>query len=230
MSVRQLYQLQCIELEIESAEQAVARDRARLAEHKELSQAKANLDKARSELNGLLQQQKDNDWALFDISAKMTVTTESLYSGRVRNPKELTSLQQELEALGHQRDPLEETALGLMEQIEGAQARIKECEAALTAVESRLGAEHKEVHAHIDELNARLATLNEQRARAAAQVPPDELGFYNNLKARRGMAVSRVEQGTCGACRISLSSAEVQRARAGRIVQCSSCRRILFFE
>jgi predicted nucleic acid-binding Zn-ribbon protein len=230
MSVRQLYELQGIEQEIASDEKAVTQDRAKLAENEELRKAKAALDAARAELENLLQQQKSNDWALSDLTAKMTVTTEALYSGRVRNPKELTSLQQELESFKHQRDPLEEKGLELMEKLESAQSLVKERETTLSEVESRLGDEHKALHAHIAELNARLAVLKEQRDKAVALVPSDELKFYNELKERRGNAVSRMEQGTCGACRISLSSAEVQRARSGRIVQCSSCRRILFFE
>jgi len=230
MSVRQLYQLQCLELEIESAEQSSARVQARLNEDEELRQAKEKIEKSQSELNGLLHQQKENDWAISDITAKITVTNESLYSGRVRNPKELTSLQQELESLKHQRDPLEEKAMTLMEKIEVVQSHLEKLDVELKAVEGRLREEHKALHAQIDELTAKLATVKEQCAQAIASISPDEVRFYSDLKSRRGVAVSRVEQGTCGRCRISLSSAELQRARSGKVVQCSSCSRILFFE
>jgi len=230
MSVRQIYQLQCLELEIESAEQSSARAQARLNEDEELRQAKEKIEKSQSELNGLLHQQKENDWAISDITAKITVTSESLYSGRVRNPKELTSLQQELESFKHQRDPLEEQAMTLMEKIEVVQSHLEKLGVELRAVEGRLREEHKALHAQIDELTAKLAILKEQRAQAVASIPPDEVRFYSDLKSRRRPAVSQVEQGTCGCCRISLSSAELQRARSGKVVQCSSCSRILFFE
>ena len=230
MSVRQLYQLQCLELEIESAEQASARAQARLNEDEELRQAKDKIEKSQSELNDLLHQQKENDWAISDITAKITVTSESLYSGRVRNPKELTSLQQELESLKHQRDPLEEKAMTLMEKIEVVQSHLEKLDVELHVVEGRLREEHKALHAQIDELTAKLATLKEQRAQDVASISPDEVRFYSDSKKRQGIAVARVEQGTCGRCRISLSSAELQRARSGKVVQCSSCSRILFFE
>lgn len=230
MSVRQLYQLQCLELEIESAEQSSARAQARLNENEELRQAKEKIEKSQSELNGLLHQQKENDWAISDITAKITVTNESLYSGRVRNPKELTSLQQELESLKHQRDPLEEKAMNLMEKIEVAQSHLEKLHVELKAVEGRLREEHKALHAQIDELTAKLAILKEQHAQAVASISSDEARFYHASKKRLGIALARVEQGTCGRCRISLSSAELQRARSGKVVQCSSCSRILFFE
>lgn len=230
MSVRQLYQLQLLELEIESAEKASARAQARLNDNEELRQAKAALAAAQSELDALLKTQKDTDWAISDITAKMTVANESLYSGRVRNPKELTSLQQELEGFKHQRDPLEEKAMTLMEKIESQQSRLKQRDAELKAVESRLREEHKTLHAQIDELKAKLAELHEQHSQAIAVIPPDEARFYADLKKRRGVAVARVDKGTCGSCRISLSSAELQRARSGKLAQCSSCTRVLFFE
>lgn len=230
MSVRQLYQLQSIELEIESAEQAVAKTQAKLNENEELRQAKAKLSKAQSQMDALLQQQKDNDWAIADISAKITVTNETLYSGRVRNSKELTSLQQELDALKHRRDPLEENAMTFMEQIENSQAGLKKLEEDLKSVETRLRGEHQAQHAQIDEFSAKLTTLREQREQAIAVIPPEEVSFYNSIKTRRPVAVSRVDKGICGHCRISLSSSEVQRARSGKIVQCSSCSRILFCE
>jgi predicted nucleic acid-binding Zn-ribbon protein len=178
----------------------------------------------------LLQQQKENDWAISDITAKITVTNESLYSGRVRNSKELTSLQQELESLKHQRDPLEEKAMTLMEKIEAVQSHLEKLDVELKAVEGRLREEHKALHAQIDELTVKLATLKEQRAQAVTSISLDEARFYSDSKKRLGIAVARVEQGTCGRCRISLSSAELQRARSGKVVQCSSCSRILFFE
>jgi predicted nucleic acid-binding Zn-ribbon protein len=230
MSVRQLYQLQLLDLEIESAEQSSALAQAKLNENEELSKARAALATSQSELDVLLQTQKETDWAISDITAKITVTNESLYSGRVRNPKELTGLQQELESLKHQRDPLEEKAMTLMEKIESQQSRLSALDAELKAVESRLREEHKTLHAQIDELTAKLTTLKEQHSQAVATVSPDEARFYADLKKRRGIAVARVEKGTCGCCRISLSSAELQRARSGKLAQCSNCTRILFFE
>jgi len=230
VSVRQLYQLQCIEFDIESREQALARDKARLGESEELRQAQARLAKARAEMDALVHQQKENDWAISDLSAKMTVTKESLYSGRVRNPKELTGLQQELDALKRQRDPLEEKALDMMEQVEAAQADIKKLEEELTAAEARSKEEQKTLHAEIDSLQAQLASLQEKRQHMVGVIPPDEMRFYTGLKVRRGVAVAKVEQGTCGRCRLALSSAEIQRTRSGTMVQCSSCSCILFFE
>ncbi len=230
MSVRQLNQLQDCDLEIESTDKLSALATAKLNENEELRRAKALLAKSQSELDALLKLQKENDWSISDITGKMTVANESLYSGRVRNPKELGSLQQELESLKKQRDPLEETAMGYMEQIEDTQKRIKIFEDDLKSLESRLGAEHKSLHLQIEELTVKLAQLKEGRKKIISAIPPEELNFYAEIKTRRGIAVAKIDKGTCGRCRISLSSAELQKARSGKMAQCSSCSRILYFE
>jgi predicted nucleic acid-binding Zn-ribbon protein len=229
MSVRQLYELQVLELDIASAEQSAAQAQARLNDSEELRLAQLKLNTARGGLEALAQQQKQNDWAVAYITARMTVTSESLYGGRVRNPKELTDLQHELDALTRQRNPLEEKALGYMEKIQSAQEGLAKLDAELKATESRLREERKALHAQLEEIKVRLAALHEQHAARITLIPPEEVRFYADLKKRRGAPVVRVEKGTC-ACRISLSSAELQRARAGKIVQCSSCSRILFIE
>ena len=230
MGVRQLNQLQNLDLEIESAEKSSAMALAKLNENEKLKRARAILARSQAELEALVRRQKESDWAISDITGKMTVANESLYSGRVRNPKELTSLQQELYALKKQRDPLEETAMGLMEKIDAAQKHISIIGEDLKSLESRLSEEHKTLHSQLEELTARLTSLKEERSRTASTIPPEEVSFYTEIKTRRGIAIAKVDKGTCGRCRISLSSAELQRARSGKMSQCSSCSRILFFE
>jgi hypothetical protein len=230
MSVRQLNQLQNLDLEIESAEKSSAAAQAKLNENEELRRAKAILAEHQAELDALLRQQKETDWSISDITGKMTVTNESLYSGRVRNPKELSGLQHELVALKKQRDPLEEIAMGLMEKIEVAQKQIQKIEEDLKSLESRLGEEHARLRSHIEELGAKLTSLREERNRVVSSITPEEIRFYSEIKIRRGVAVANVDKGTCGRCRISLSSAELQRARSGKLTQCSSCSRILYYE
>ncbi len=230
MSVRQLNQVQDLDLEIEAVEKLSALAQAKLNENEELRRVKETLAKSQSELESWLKLQKDNDWAISDISGKMTVANESLYSGRIRNPKELASLQQELGSLKRQRDPLEETAIGYMEKIEAVQAQVRKNEEGLKSLESRLCEEHESLRSQIRELTIKLTSLKEERNLKIAAITPEEVRFYNDIKTRRGVAVARVDKGTCGRCRISLSSAELQKARGGKMAQCSSCSRILYFE
>ena len=117
-----------------------------------------------------------------------------------------------------------------MEKIEAAQKQLNITEGGLKSLESRLGEEHKSLHSRIEELTAKLASLKEDRKKIVSAIPPEEVRFYSEIKTRRGVAVAKIDKGTCGSCRISLSSAELQKARSGKMAQCSSCSRILYFE
>ena len=230
MSVRKLYELQCLEREIEVSEQALAAGRSAIGESVALRQARANLAAADSRLAELTREQKDVESAAADISAKMTAANESLYSGRVKNSKELQNLQTEYDHLKIQRDLLDEKALGLMEHIETAKSEQERFRMALNAATEQWQKEQQRLRADIAGLESQLIELQAALKQALPGVPRESLAVYQKMKESRGWPVSRVEKGICSRCRINLSSAELQRARGGALVGCSSCGRLLFFE
>ncbi|MDP7524859.1 MAG: hypothetical protein QF713_00765, partial [Dehalococcoidales bacterium] len=112
MSVaNQLYQLQEVDLELESNEQAVKQITRQLGDNEAVVKAQEELASERVELEKLTHQQHSVEWEVEDITGKFTTVEEQLYSGRVRNPKELTDLQHETEILKTNRAKLEEKAL-----------------------------------------------------------------------------------------------------------------------
>ena len=78
------------------------------------------------------------------------------------------------------------------------------------------------------EVNERLLEFDKARKLLMSEVGSQALEVYEWTKTRKGQAVARVEQGTCQGCRISLPMNELQQARTGKLVQCSSCGRILY--
>ena len=230
MSIRQLFELQCLGKEIEAAGQALAAARAGIGESAALRQARDSLAAAVSRQGELAREQKDTENATADITARMTVAHESLYSGRVKNPKELQNLQSEYDHLKAQRDLLDDKALSLMERIEAARAEQSRLTAGFAAATELWQNEQQGLRAAIARLEGELADLQASLKQALPGVDRESLAVYQKMKEARGWPVSRVEKGICGRCRINLSSAELQRARSGALVGCSSCGRLLFFE
>jgi predicted nucleic acid-binding Zn-ribbon protein len=222
--------LQAVEQEIAAEELALSTDRSMIGESQALLDARAEVSEAQSEMRSIQSEQRVTEDAIADISAKIVVAEESLYSGRIKNPKELQALQQEIEIFKRQRDPLEDTDLNLMEKAEAAETRII---AALKAREQATAVwqgEQEQLESRIKLHIGKLKELEARREQAESGIPGPEINLYRQLKSAKGDAVSRMEQGTCGRCRMILSSAEVQRARAGHQVCCSSCGRLLFYE
>ncbi len=226
-TAQKLYQLQQIEQEIESGQQLLARLKSRLGDSPALISAREKVASAAAYLENLKKEQQSLEWEVEDIRGKLAVTRESLYSGRIRNPKELSDIQQEEKLLEARRNQFEERVLELMEQSESAAARLNEAKKELAAVEKEWQSQQQDLAEQIKKTTASLAVLGEKQREARAAAGPEAAEYYSRLKQRKGWPIARIEQGTCCACRISLSTAELQRARGEQLVECASCHRIL---
>jgi len=227
---RQLYQLQEIEQEIESKEQALAQCLNQLGESKAVTEAKAKLSSGRQHLEELKSQQHSEEWEIEDLGARLAKAKDALYSGRIKNPKELASLQKEVEGLEAQLNQLEERTLETMEQVELAATSLNALNSEIEVLEAEWRSQQQSLSAEIEQLKELLSELEEKRQLVLDGIDSQMIGYYNQLKKQKGWAVAKIEQGTCRGCRITLSTAELQRARGDQLVECNSCRRILFLD
>jgi predicted nucleic acid-binding Zn-ribbon protein len=227
---RQLYELQSIELEVEATEKALLQKEAMQGKNRELLEAKQRQQVVAQRLEELKNQQKVAEWDIEDITDKLSKVQQDLYSGRITNPKELAGLQHEAEGFKNRRNILEEKDLEIMEQAEVASAELAKLNRQLAVVEDKWKAWQKQIAIDIGQLQSSLAELKKQRQQTAVAIPAETLEGYNRLRRQKGLAVARVEQGTCRGCGLSLSTAELQRAKGSQLVMCSSCGRILFID
>jgi len=229
MSVaNQLYQLQELDLGVESNEQALSRITSQLGESQVVVSAQTKLTLEHQRLEELRRQQHSTEWDIDDLSNKISAAEEKLYSGRIGNPKELANLQHEVETLKAGRSQLEDKALAIMEQVELATASLASKSSELKTLEVEWRNQQQQLSTEIEQLKAILSELNHKRQLLLAKIDPQAVEFYNELKKQKGTAVAKVEQGICCGCRISLPTTELQRARSDSLVRCSSCGRILF--
>jgi predicted nucleic acid-binding Zn-ribbon protein len=225
---KQLYRLQEVDLEIESGERALEQVTSQLGESQSVVKTQKQLELEQKRLEELKHQQRSAEWEIDDISTKLAAAEEQLFSGRVKNPKELTNLQHEVEAFQSRRNQLEEQALGIIEQVEQSEAGVAKIKGELEKITAEWQRQQKQLSDERERLKAALADLKAKRQRLAGEVDPPDFEFYQNLRKGKGIAVARVEQGICRGCRISLPTTDLQQARSGKLVQCSSCGRILF--
>ena len=226
--VKQLHQLQEVDLEIESTEQSLNQITAQLGEGKAVVKARNKLALEQQHLEELNQQQRSIEWEIDDLASKLTPAEKELYSGRIHNPKELANLQQEIDGLKARRDQMENKALEMMDQIELANTSITAINSKLKILEVEWQGQQQQLSADLEQLKTVLSNLQDKRQLLTADIDPQTIEVYQALKKQKGIAVARVEQGICRGCRISLPVAELQRARSGSLVRCSSCGRILF--
>jgi predicted nucleic acid-binding Zn-ribbon protein len=226
--VKQLNQLQELDLEIESGEQALKQRNLKLGDREELDQAQNKLDVQKQHLNDLKHQQRSTEDDIDDLTSKISAVEEQLYGGKITNPKELSSLQQEVNILKNKRDQKENEALEIMEQAEAAEAIAAAAKSSFARREKEWQQQQQQLAVEIEQLKDRLSDLTQKRAAMTEGIEPQILRTYERLRKQKGQAVARVEQGICRTCRISLSSSQLQHVRSGTMEQCSSCGRILY--
>lgn len=154
----------------------------------------------------------------------------SLYGGAVTNPKELQDLQMESESLARRLSELEDFQLEAMTVHEERQAAKKNADEALAAVEAQLAGEHEALFAEQAQLREQSQRQQAEREAAIGSVAAADLETYLGLRnSKAGVAVAKVQAGTCSACGAELSAARAQAARsAEELTRCDNCKRILY--
>lgn len=225
---KQLYQLQEVDLEIESNERALSQVTSQLGESQAVLRTQNRLELEQQRLEELRGKQHSAEWEIEDIVTKLTTAEETLFSGRIKNPKELTNLQHEVDALKARRDQLEDKALEVMDQVERAETSVATIGNQLETLKAGWHRQQQQLSDDLERLKAILSDLGHKRQLMSDEIDPQAIEFYQELRKDKGTAVARVEQGICRGCRISLPTTELQQARSGNLVQCSSCGRVLF--
>ena len=208
---------------LKEIERIIAADREVNQANTRLTQAQEINKSAESALQGIMAQVKEK-------KLKRELTQANLFSGKVRNPKELQDLQAETQALDRTIAKLEEEQLQAMMSLEETTNAMRQAENELQKVLDRkssqnsllIGEKHK-IEAEIPQVDAQRQTLREQLDEATFTI------YRNLLKSKAGRAVAEVHDDTCGACGVTVPPADIQAAKSpNAIAYCKNCGRILY--
>lgn len=222
-----LYQLQQVDEAIRSKERRLAEVKAQLGESRELRDARTQLEKAEAELRELEKTQRVQELELQTIAEKIESEERRLYSGRLKNPKELAGLQKEVRYLKGRRTSLEDELLETMMAREEAAHRVMERQATLAQIESNWEREQATLAAEQSQLQTTLTELRDQRTSLVSRIPAHALNTYDYLHRTKGFAVALLEKDVCTGCQVGLSAVDRQRVQTDDLVTCSNCGRIL---
>jgi uncharacterized protein len=225
---RDLYQLQEADMALEANNQAQKRVSNQIGESQTVLKVRAKLAEEQKKLEELTRQQKSTEWEIDDLTTKIKDTEKKLYGGKIFNSKELSNLQQETEDFKKMRSVLEDKALELMDQSELTRKTIASDKDELTKLEAQWQAQQKQLAAELEQLKTAHIELESKQQQLTAFIEAGVVSTYQEIRKRKGLAVAKVEQGICQGCRIVLPNSDLQQAKSGGLVRCSSCGRIIF--
>lgn len=227
--VAELVVLQEIDAEGAAARAALASVEARLLGDDELDEARRTLITVEAERAAILSSQRKLEAEVERLNDRIAPEEKRLYDGSVRNPKELTGIQHELELLKTTRGHHEDALVEVLDRAEAVDRQHSDAQRSVAALEERWSHAQEELRLEARRLADAITRIDQRREAQKAKVPPRLLATYEDLRARKGgTAVARVRGNTCSGCRISIPDALRSRALAGVVVaQCPSCERIL---
>jgi len=225
-----LYRLQHTDTQLDQV-------KSRLVEIETILNDTSLIDAARQQASlaetALMQGQKklkDCENQVTDQKFKIEQNESTLYSGRIRNPKELQDLQNESAALNRFLGVLEDRQLEVMLEVEDLEIDFEQASTSVNVVRGRFEEEHAQLRAEKTSLLQQLNKLMIEREATVHSVVDEDLALYEQLRrTRNGVAVTRVFDQSCQACGSTLTPGLVQSARSiNQLVRCSACNRILY--
>jgi len=225
---RQLFHLQELDTEIEQKDLALNQNQSQLGNREALDAAQKQLDAGQKRLEELRHQHREAEAEVTDLLTKIADIEGQLYGGKINNPKELEGLQHEVFTMKSHSDDLENTTLGIIDHVEELERIVATAAADLKNLEINWQQQQKQLSSDIESLQGSLEDLHTKRQELIGQLDTATVNLYEKIRKQKKQAVTKVEQGICRACRISLSASALQKARSGRPIQCGTCGRILY--
>ena len=226
---QRLYRLQKTDMSLAQVERRLGEIATALGESDELRSAKELVQSTTVALGRWQTMLRDRELEVRSVSSKIEASEDRTYSGRVRNPKELEGLEEELQSLKRRRAKKEDAILDAMLEIEQLTETLGAQEAALNLVSDEWGSAQETLLSEQRSLRAQWSDLQTARQKQAS-APGVDLQLYEDLRRRRaGRPVSVLRDGRCQACGMALPTGEVQRVKhTSEICLCSSCGRALW--
>ncbi len=226
--LHQLYRLQQIDTEIQEQKKRLVAILTAQKEPASLVALRGRSTTAVETVHKLRAQQKDAELQLGSVQSKLKQAEDRLYSGKVRNPKELEDLQEAVAAMKRQRSVLEEQLLEVMMVLEEAESESTAVSATLAHDEQTWADKLSKLKHDQMEVATAINALSERRTQQIQQVQSDKLAEYEQVRQKKGgVAVSRVKQNMCERCRTGLPEALIKAVNQGEYKRCPSCGRIL---
>lgn len=225
---RVLYDLQQIDTEIRTKKQRLGEVLRLQKEPAELLAAREHAAAADADLQAWQARHQNLTLEVDSLTDKAKRSEQRLYSGTVKNPKELTDLQHEVEALGRRRASLEDDALLVMMEVDERKAARAAADAEVTRLADAFTTASASLRQEQQTLAVNLNGLIEKRGRQVALAQPASLKTYDELsRQKNGLAVAGLQGNKCLGCRVTLSASTIRAADEGKLVTCDSCDRLL---
>jgi uncharacterized protein len=150
---------------------------------------------------------------------------------QVKNQQQYAAAWKEIDSTRKQVKELEDADLKMMGEMESLQGNLDERRSGSEELKSRWDAAHDAWQHSLGDLRAEVGKLKEKSTVLESQIPKGiKDDFFRIFKQRQNVAIARVINDSCSACRTRIRPALFQQLKRGDLVHCEGCHRILYVE
>jgi hypothetical protein len=211
--------------------------RRQIADHPDRAQAlDSRLQHARDQVAGVKtrlaaaqEKRRADEKEVSTVQTRLAKYKDQLLE--VKTNREYTAMLHEIEAAQNDIKTREDRILEIMMESDELGAELKKSEAELKASEKEVAAERAALEKEVAQLEIEMSATAAARAALVAQIDRAALAiFETTAKGRKGVAVAEARNGLCTICHVRLRPQIFNEVRKNEsIIQCDSCRRILYF-
>lgn len=225
-----LYRIQQIDSRLDQIQYRLQTIQATLADAPALKAARETLDQSQASLKKIEQSLKQAENDAQSQRIKLDQAESSLYSGNIKNPKELKDLEKDVASLKKRLQDLEDIQLEIMLNLESAREELQQAQTEHNAIQGQTISQHATLQTEQDSLQKERETVRAQRLAAVTGVDGASLSLYESLREKRkGIAVAMVSENSCLVCGAELTPGHAQSVRTSpQLVHCTMCGRILY--
>jgi len=225
-----LYSLQKIDSKLDQHQNRIREIEAVLSNNAKMIRAEGKAQRTEIDLDKARKSLRNAEIKVKDQRLKIEQNESTLYSGKVRNPKELQDLQSEVAALKRFLEILEDRQLEAMLHLDEMENRHNSAIKVLDQVRSETKTLHGDLISEKANINNDIQMLEVERRSCLPDIIPNDLQIYDRLrKTHSGVAVAKVNDRSCSACGATLNAAAHQAARSpSQITHCETCDRVLY--
>lgn len=225
-----LYQLQKIDTQLDRINTRLSEIERTLASDKDVKQADQNSKNKRTQLSSASKALQIIEESVQSKRIKIEQSESALYSGQVRNPKELQDLQAEITSLKKFLKDLEDQQLDAMIQFEEAEKQSQDSDQLLIKAQNLAMERNAALNSEYSLLLKEKEKLLIEKEAATGQIVEGNLSIYNHLRVQKnGIVVATIDEDSCSVCGSIINPAERQAARSpSKICYCQFCGRILY--
>jgi predicted nucleic acid-binding Zn-ribbon protein len=228
--IRQLTELQVIDLEIAKLDAEINAEKETFAKRqKAFAERQSTIEELQARIADADAKRRELEAELADELSRIKERQSKMM--QVQTNREYQSLLKEIEDGKKSVKESEEEIVRIMESSE-ANAKIMAEQANQTDEEEKaLAGENKKVMKHAEEIEGKKAKIIAKRDSMAKNIKAATLRKYDMLRTRRnGKAVVGVVNGICQGCFMSIPPQHFNDILKGdRMLNCPTCQRILFY-